>query len=71
MFLKAVLLSSLLGCRHSFSAKERVTQQWGNIFLVSGLGIWEVPGGTAILLQVEGAEDPRCVWPLHDITYAL
>lgn len=71
VFLKAVLLSSLLGCCHSFSAKKDMTQQWINIFLLNGLGIWQVPGGTAILLQVEGAGDPHCVWPLHDITYAL
>lgn len=71
VFLKAFLLSSLLGCHYSFSAKKGMTQQWDDIFLLSGLGIWVLPGGTAILLQAEGAEDPRCVWPLHDITCAL
>lgn len=48
-----------------------MTQQWDNIFLLGGLGVREVPGGTAVLLQVEGAEDPRCVWPLCDNTCAL
>lgn len=48
-----------------------MTQQWDNTFLLNVLGIWEVPGGTAVLLQVEGAEDSHCVWPWHDITYAL
>lgn len=71
VFLKAILLSSLLGCHHSLSAKKGMTQQWDDIFLLNGLGIWEIPGGTAILLQVKGAEDPCCVWPLHDITCAL
>ena len=41
------------------------------MFLLDGLGIWEVPGGTAILLQVEGAEDPRRVWALYDVMSAL
>lgn len=72
VFLKAILLSSLLGSRQLLLYKERYGKTWpgrkqlwdnigDNAFLSSALRVWEVPGGTATLLQVEGAEDPGCV----------
>lgn len=78
LFLKAFLPSLLLGSCCNFSTKKGMAKHGleessykitveSNVTFPNALRIWEVPGGAAMLLQMEGAENSGSAWAACDV----
>lgn len=76
LFLKAFLPPVPFGSRcsslqrkvwQSMAWKEAVITVKSNVTFPNALRVWEVPGGTAVLLQMEGAENPGSAGAVYGV----